>query len=75
MKSINKTPAKSSKFVGLVIGDDEYKEQEELNLYAHGVIKVKVGFVEIVLSNLILMMNKLVINKSYRFPMKIVSLQ
>jgi hypothetical protein len=32
MKSINKTPAKSKKFDGVVIGDDEYKEQERIEL-------------------------------------------
>ncbi len=32
MKSINKTPAKSNKFEGVVIGDDEYKEQERTEL-------------------------------------------
>jgi hypothetical protein len=36
MKSINETPAKSSKFDGIVIGD-EHKDSEKLNLYAHGV--------------------------------------
>jgi hypothetical protein len=83
MKSINKTPAKSNKFEGVVIGDDEEQERTELvcSWCNHSlvrltrIVKVKVGFVETVLLNLILMMNELAINKSYRFPTKILNLQ